>query len=294
MLQGQITMEIVSTASLITAFLAGIAALFAPCCVGVLLPSYLASVFKTKTKILLMTFIYYLGLLTVFLPLGLGMAGLGTLFSSYHAVFFTLGGLFMLTLGLFLVSGKSFMLPMRVKPSLKNHDFGSLYVLGIFSGIATSCCAPVLAGVLALSALPGSWLLGTLYALVFVTGLVLPLFLAALCIDRTNIANRLTSLRRRVGYTLLGHRVSVNLSHLISGILFIMIGLFILLFERVNPDAGSLYLLKINLFTAQITQGVARLTHAVPQWVWAGLFLAIVALIARAAWKQANDNSKGV
>ena len=75
-------MELVATASFITAFIAGMAALFAPCCIGVLLPSYLASVFKTKTKIFLMTFVFYLGILTVFLPLGLGMASLSSFFSD--------------------------------------------------------------------------------------------------------------------------------------------------------------------------------------------------------------------
>ena len=117
-------MGIVATASLITAFLAGSAALFAPCCIGVLLPSYLASIFRTRTKIFLMTFVYYIGLLTVFLPLGLGIASLGGLFRDYHGVFFTLGGLFMVVLGLSLVLGKSLMLPLHIHPRLgKQHNF---------------------------------------------------------------------------------------------------------------------------------------------------------------------------
>lgn len=286
-------MELVATASFITAFFAGVAALFAPCCIGVLLPSYLASVFKTRTKIFLMTFVYYLGLLTVFLPLGLGMAGLGSLFSKYHAAFFTLGGLFMVVLGASLVLGKSFMLPVHVKPKLKDHDFGSLYVLGIFSGIATSCCAPVLAGVLALSALPGSWALGGLYSLVFVTGLVLPLFLAALFIDRTKVTERLSSLRRRISYNLFGHQVSVSLSHFVSGLLYLAVGLFILAFERANPDAKTaMYQLNINLTTAEVTQAVSRFTHAVPEAVWGILFGLVFVLIAWAAYRQASNDKE--
>ena len=70
-------METLIIASLITAFIAGMAALFAPCCITVLLPSYLGSIFREKRKILLMTFVFFLGILTVFLPLGLGAAGLG-------------------------------------------------------------------------------------------------------------------------------------------------------------------------------------------------------------------------
>lgn len=286
-------MELVATASFITAFFAGVAALFAPCCIGVLLPSYLASVFKTRTKIFLMTFVYYLGLLTVFLPLGLGMAGLGSLFSKYHAVFFTIGGLFMVLLGASLVLGKSFMLPIHVKPKLKDHDFGSLYVLGIFSGIATSCCAPVLAGVLALSALPGSWVLGGLYPLVFVTGLVLPLFLAALFIDRTKVTKRLSSLRRRISYNLFGRQISVSLSHFVSGVLYLAVGLFILAFERANPDAKTaMYQLNINLTTAEVTRAVSSFTHAIPEVVWGILFGFVFVLIAWAAYRQANNDKE--
>ncbi|KKT78169.1 MAG: Cytochrome c biogenesis protein transmembrane region, partial [Candidatus Giovannonibacteria bacterium GW2011_GWC2_44_8] len=77
-------METLIIASLITAFIAGIAALFAPCCITVLLPSYLGSIFREKRKVFLMTFVFFLGLLAVFLPLGMGAAGLGKLFSRYH------------------------------------------------------------------------------------------------------------------------------------------------------------------------------------------------------------------
>src|SRR3990167_8883289 len=190
-------MELITTASFITAFIAGVAALFAPCCIGVLLPSYLASVFKTRTKIFLMTFVFYLGVLTIFLPLGLGVAGLSTFFSDNHQLLFTAGGLFMVFLGAALLLGKSIMLPIKVHPKLEKYDFGSIYVLGIFSGIATTCCAPVLAGVLALSALPGSLWLGALYTVTFVTGMVIPLFIMAVFVDRGRLVQRFRTLKRR-------------------------------------------------------------------------------------------------
>lgn len=286
-------MEIVAAASFITAFLAGFAALLAPCCIGVLLPSYLASVFKTKTKLFLMTFVYFLGLLTIFLPLGLGMAGLGAYLSRNHEIFFTLGGVFMVLLGLSLVVGRSFMLPVKVKPHLEKYDLGSIYILGVFSGVATSCCAPVLAGVLALSALPGSWLLGGIYALTFVTGMAVPLFAAAVLADRTNVMNRLKSLRRKVSYSLFGKSISVSLSHLISGSLFLVFGLFILIFQRVNPDAfGSGYQLQINLLTAQLTRTISRVTSLVPEVMWAAFFILVFALISWIAYKQAQNLTK--
>lgn len=282
-------MEIVVTASFITAFIAGVAALFAPCCIGVLLPSYLGSVFKSKTKIFLMTFIYYMGLLTIFMPLGLGVAGLSSFFSRYHSIFFTLGGTFMLLMGITLLLGKSVMLPMKVHPKLQKYDLGSIYVLGVFSGIATTCCAPVLAGVLALSAMPGSLWLGGLYSLTFVTGMVIPLFLMAGLVDKTNVSQRFRSLRRRISYQLAGHQINLSLSHLISGLIFVAFGLFILLFERSSPEImGSSFQIEINLFAARITRAVANFFHDVPQWTWALVFGALFIAIAWKAYRQAS------
>ncbi len=287
-------MGIVATASLITAFLAGGAALFAPCCVGVLLPSYLASIFQTKTKIFLMTFVYYLGLLTIFVPMGLGIASLGSLLRNNHSLFFIFGGLFMIILGLSLIIGKSVMLPIHIKPKLdKKHNFGSLYVLGIFSGIATSCCAPVLAGVLALSALPGSWALGIIYPLAFVTGMVVPLFILAVLIDRSKALERFQSLKRQVRYSLFGHKITLYLSHLISGILYLIIGVFILVFERRGPEVFSAgYQLDINIWTAEFTRFIGRTTNHVPQDVWAVVFVCIFALIAWLAYRQTKHEFK--
>lgn len=43
-------MELFFTASLLAAFIAGIAALFAPCYISALLPSYFASIFREKKE----------------------------------------------------------------------------------------------------------------------------------------------------------------------------------------------------------------------------------------------------
>ena len=130
-------MQTLMSASLIASFFAGIAALFAPCCITVLLPSYLASIFKQKSTIFFMTFIYFLGLLSVFLPIGLGATFLSMLFREYHTYIFLGGGVFLLLLGVSLVLGLQFALQSPVHPSLKGAGIGSVYVLGIFSAIAT-------------------------------------------------------------------------------------------------------------------------------------------------------------
>ena len=93
-------MELLLSASIVAAFIAGVAALFAPCCITVLLPSYFASIFRERYKIFLMTFIFFLGILAVFLPIGLGAAALGQLFSRYHNMIFGIGGVVLVALGI--------------------------------------------------------------------------------------------------------------------------------------------------------------------------------------------------
>ena len=153
-------------ASLVTAFIAGIAALFAPCCITVLLPAYFGSIFRQKRTIMLMTLVFFMGLLAVFLPLGLGFAALGVLFSKYHNLIFVSGGIFLLFLGISILLGMHFSLSFS-HPKMKVQNAASVFVLGIFSAFATLCCAPVLAGVLALSILPGSIFWGGVYALAY-------------------------------------------------------------------------------------------------------------------------------
>src|SRR3989338_5109544 len=100
-----------------------------------------------------------------------------------------IGAGFLILLGAFLLLGGHFSMPFAPKLSgRKVNGAYSIFGLGVFSGFATLCCAPVLAGVLTLSVLPGSILLGGLYTLAYVLGMVIPLFFLAYFLDRSNFA----------------------------------------------------------------------------------------------------------
>src|SRR3989338_2236896 len=92
--------------SLPSAFLSGLLALFAPCCITFLLPSYFASIFQRKEKIIFMTSIFFFGLATVLLPISLGVAWLSGFFTSYHTIIFTIGGLLLILYGILAFFGK--------------------------------------------------------------------------------------------------------------------------------------------------------------------------------------------
>ena len=174
--------ELLATGSVLAAFFAGGVALFAPCCIVFLAPSYLAGAVKNaRWRLLPLTFLFAAGLAVVLVPITLGVSMLAGAIAQYHAPLYWGGGVLMLALAGLALSGRMWSLPSFVRsPDTARGDSASFFALGVFSGIASSCCAPVLAGVMTLSALSGSTGGGLVLGLAYVFGMVFPLFLMAL------------------------------------------------------------------------------------------------------------------
>lgn len=279
-------MEILVGTSLIAAFVAGVAALFAPCCITVLLPSYLANIFKEKYKIFFMTFIFFLGVATVFLPIGLGASFLAQLFSKYHNIIFTVGGIFLIVLGITMLFGKKFTTPTSIRDGMKRH-VSSVYVLGIFSAIATTCCAPVLAGVLTLSIASGTIVWGALYTLAYVVGITLPLFIIAAFLDKVNLTERFTNTKKTVAMRIGVFNWHITVSELISGFIFLLMGSYItyLAFSN-NLFTHSDYQLSMNIYNAKFLNAINGFVNMIPEYIWALLFIGIVLYVSYVFIKQ--------
>ena len=281
-------MELLIAASLISAFIAGIAALFAPCCITVLLPAYLGSIFRQKHKVMLMTFVFFLGLLAVFLPLGLGMAWIGQALSQYHDAIFITGGIFLALLGVSILLGIHFSLPFSIHPTNKIEGAGSVFILGIFSAFATLCCAPVLAGALALSVLPGSILWGGIYSVAYVLGMVAPLFIVAYFIDKTNAVQKLGFFKKKVSYSIFGRKVELRFVDVLAGATFLLMGALILYLAKAGRLAmqGSAYQTAVNIYMANITSSINTLISKIPAIVWIFAIAVLAALIVWALNKR--------
>ncbi len=264
--------------SLIAAFAAGIAALFAPCCIGVLLPSYLGNIFREKYKVFLMTFVFFLGIATVFLPIGLGASFLAQFFARYHNVIFAVGGLFLVALGAMLLFGWKFLAtPTSVREGMKGH-VTSIYLLGIFSAIATTCCAPVLAGVLALSVTSGSAVWGTFYTLAYVLGMTLPLFLIAALLDKVNLTEKFAHAKKTVRLHIGSYAWRISISELVSGLIFLAMGGYIVYLaftDRLFMQTS--YQLQVNIWDAKLVSALGGLTAGIPDYAWAALLVAVLA-----------------
>ena len=165
--------------SLAAAFAAGMVAFFAPCCAGVMMPAYLAAIGGGhRFRVARLAAVYVAGVALVVLPITLGAAALASYVSRWHAPMFTLGGLMMIGVAVTLWRGT--MLPIDVpQPKLTGSTL-SVFGLGVFSGGGTACCAPVLAGAIALSATSGTITGGLLLGVAYVAGMMAPLIPLAL------------------------------------------------------------------------------------------------------------------
>lgn len=178
--------------SLLAAFVAGSVALFAPCCIVVMFPAFLAaSVRNNRWRLVPLTFIFTAGLATVLLPITLGLSLLTESLLRYHEAVYALGTVLLLALAVISLTGASWSLPfLRGAPDVSRTDSAGVFALGVFSGAASACCAPVLAGALTLSALSPSLLGSAGVGMAYIFGMVFPLVLLTLAWDRLRPSQR--------------------------------------------------------------------------------------------------------
>ncbi|MHB8643470.1 MAG: cytochrome c biogenesis CcdA family protein [Gaiellaceae bacterium] len=268
--------------TVLASFLAGTVALFAPCCISVMLPAYFASSFATRRALVAMTFVFAAGLALVILPIALGAAALGSFTSAHHLYVYLAGGGLMIVLGLFMIAGGTFSLPMPGMRAKRGRGPVAVLSLGAFSGLASSCCAPVLAGVAALAGVSGSFSAALALGVAYVFGMVFPLFLIALLWDRFDWgASRLLK-GRRFEWRLLGRTLSVHSTALASGLILLgMGGVVVAIAFRGNamPTAGWQVSLSARLqHSAHVVDVWAK---TLPGWVTG---LALVAVLAALVW----------
>lgn len=170
--------------SLTASFLGGMVALFAPCCITFLFPSYLGTIFKERKRIVFLTLIFALGLGSILVPVALGMKIIVSLFDQFHTTTYLLGALLMFLLGLMTLFDTKLMLPLPHFTMPTKTTTASTYVLGLFSGITSSCCAPVLFAAITLSSLSPTILTSLIVSFVYVLGIVFPLFFLSLFYEK--------------------------------------------------------------------------------------------------------------
>ena len=298
-------MDIIFSASIIASFLAGMVALFAPCCITVLLPAYLASAFREKRNVLKMTFVFFAGIAVVLLPIGLGAAWLADIFKDFHKELYLFGGLFMLLLAVFSVMGKG----MSIIPTPKGFKARSVdarhpksvFLLGMFSGAATSCCAPVLAGAVTLAVLSGVFWKAVIVIFAYIFGMTFPLFIAAYYYDKFKleqsrfIKGKILAIKMPAFLAKgeAGKTLRVHSTNLLSAAVFLVMGAILLVLGLSgnafwSPEAQA----KVGNALNSWSQSALKTLMTVPNSVWGIIIIGLFSFFLYRAIKEKNNSSE--
>ena len=269
--------DLLMAGTLAAAFAAGMVAFFAPCCAGVMLPAYLAAIGGgQRFRVARLTAIYVAGVALVVLPITLGAAALSSYVSKWHSQMFTIGGLMMIGVAVALWRGT--MLPIDVPQPKLTGSALSVFGLGVFSGGATACCAPVLAGAIALSATSGTIVGGLLLGIAYVAGMMAPLIPLALLYGRTKHV-RDPKVTLRVG----AHVKRIGIVKLLGSVIFTGFGLlFIALAMTGNSDTAPGFQKSVGLLMRELSDYL----DDIPNLISLPVLLALLAGFAYAVIKK--------
>lgn len=270
--------------SLAAAFAAGMVAFFAPCCAGVMMPAYLAAIGGgRRMRVARLTAVYVAGVSLVVLPITLGAAVLASYVSKWHPQMFTLGGLMMIGVAVALWRGT--MLPINVPQPKMTGSTLSVFGLGVFSGGATACCAPVLAGAIALSATSGTVAGGLLLGGAYVAGMMAPLIPLALLYGEAKKRVKDPKVTLRLG----AHVKRIGVMKLLGSAIFAGFGfLFIALALTGNSDTAPGFQKEMGSWM----RSVAAYVDGIPNVVSLPILLLLVGGFVYAVFRRGGTSNE--
>ena len=164
----------------------------------------------------------------------------------------------------------------------------SIFILGIFSGITSACCAPVLVGILAFALISPSFFGSLLIGLMYVLGMVTPLLIISLFLS--NKVDKLMLLKKPVvNFSLFRKRYEVILSNLIAATVFLITGVATLLLTM----TGNLSIEKTQSFSGLITDVGGFVNQYVGSSIFLNLlFFLIVAFLVYKIIRRAGSGRK--
>jgi len=262
--------------SLLAAFVAGAVALFAPCCIVFMFPAYLAAAVRNRRwRLVPFTFVFAAGLALVLVPVTLGVGLLTRPLLRYHGFIYTAGGVLMLAMAAFAATGKTWSLPMlKGSPDLQRTDSAGVFALGVFSGAASSCCAPVLAGVVTMSAVAPSLPSATVIGLAYVFGMVFPLLLMTLFWDRSGLRQSRRIRGKEIHWHLLGWRFRTNTLNLVAATAMGAMGLLFIFLAVTGASLVSQTQVGVGGWIEDRIKPVVSFLAPIPNWLGALILVA--------------------
>lgn len=215
------------------AFLGGVLTLLSPCS-AMLLPAFFSYAFAGPRELLTRTGVFYLGLATSLVPLGVLAGTLGAFVSEHRFTFVTIASVIVIVLGALMLLNVP--LPFLTRGTgTEGTSVTAVYALGTVYGLAGVCAGPLLGAVLTVAAVSGTPLTGGIIVLVFAAGMALPLLVLALLWGRFPAVKRLVRPRQvAVG------RWSNTWTGIIGGGLTVGVGILLLVTAGTTELSGLL------------------------------------------------------
>ncbi|SJN08437.1 Cytochrome c-type biogenesis protein CcdA (DsbD analog) [Leucobacter sp. 7(1)] len=268
--------------SLLGAFLGGVLTLLSPCSV-MLLPAFFAYAFSSPGALLARTGVFFLGLATALVPLGLLAGTLGAWVNQHRFTLVTVGAVLVIILGAAMLVGIRLpgVVPQR---GAESASIASVFALGTVYGLAGVCAGPMLGAALTFAAFGGSALAGGLVLLVFAAGMTVPLVLLALLWDRVPAVRRWVRPRELV----IG-RWRNAWTNVVGGIITIGIGVLLLVTQGTTSLGGVLGATD----QARLESAVMRFSANVPDWIVLGIFVVLAGVwLAVALARRGRDRQR--
>ncbi len=222
--------------SFAVAFAGGVLSILSPCS-AFLLPAFFALAFASPTRLLGQATLFFLGLATIFVPLGLGVSAVAALFIGQRDLVIVAAGALLVGLGIYVLAGGGF----EIAPGLAGRLHGvqghwAAYATGLAYGFAGFCTGPILGAVLGVAATSDRVAVGGLLLATYALGMAVPVFLLAVVWDRWRLGERrwLRAATVRVG------ALEMPLTRALAGVLFIAVGVVYVVF-RGSSALGGLY-----------------------------------------------------
>jgi len=221
-----------SDVNIFIAFIAGLFSFLSPCVLP-LIPSYLSFVSgisleemrgnrmesHVRHQVVRNSLAFILGFSLVFVSLGASASFLGSLLFAYQSFLRTLGGIFIVLVGLYLMGFfKISLLERYLQFNLKGKPAGYLgsILVGITFAVAwTPCVGPILGAILVLAGTSADVQWGVLLLSTYAAGLALPFILSAIAVD--SFFQFSQALRRYI-----------KAVHVVAGVLLVIVGTLLL------------------------------------------------------------------
>lgn len=254
---------------LLAAFLGGVLTLLSPCS-AMLLPAFFSYAFSSPRALLTRTGVFYLGLCTTLVPLGVLAGTLGAFVNEHRFTFVTVASVIVIILGVIMLVNIPIPFLSRGATS-EGTSAASVYALGAVYGLAGVCAGPLLGAVLTVAAVSGNALTGGLITVIFAAGMALPLLLLALLWGRLPFVRTLVRPREvAIG------RWRNTWTGIVGGALTIAVGILLLATDGTTALSGVLGASDQAALEGSVLQSLGQVPDV--------LVLAVVVAVAATAW----------